>query len=68
MADLDENEQTRTVVRALLDAHGLPASEREVAALATLQTGLRRRMTRLYAIDCGDLGPIGQNDPTAVRR
>lgn len=56
MAPSDPDDTSQAVVRALLSAHGLHVSDRETAALARLYPAIRRRMERLYAVDCGDGG------------
>ncbi len=42
------------VVTALLGVHGIVVPDDDVAAIAELYPGLRRRMERIHAVECGD--------------
>ena len=45
---------SQDVVTALLGVHGITMPDDDVAAIAELYPGLRRRMERIHAVDCGD--------------
>lgn len=45
---------SQDVVTALLGVHGITAPDDDLVAIAELYPGLRRRMDRIHAVDCGD--------------
>ena len=49
--------QDRTVVRALLAAHGIAPPDDELELIATAYPSLRARAAALHEVDCGDGEP-----------
>jgi hypothetical protein len=49
---------SRAAVEAMLGAAGVAANAEDLDALAALYPTIRRRMARLYDIDCGDVAPV----------
>ncbi len=49
---------SRAAVEAMLAAAGVTANADDLDALAALYHSIRRRIDRLYVIDCGDVAPV----------
>ena len=58
MGPAEPSDSPHSVVGALLGAHGVVPPAADLEALEKLYPAIRRRMDRLYTVDCADGAPI----------